>query len=222
MTDVRTDYAAHDRRYRELRTAGADGWETPQDFAERTRELDWIIDALAPCEGKRVLELGCGAGNVATWLAARGLDVTGVDISPTAIDWARERAVPRTRFVVGDVVRDLGVAGPYDAVIDGHCLHCIIGDDRARVLDNVRFRLARGGVLVVATMCGEVTSPALAACFDTASRCQVVDGIARRYIGDAEAILDELRAAGYAVMRSTVLPRLDERDQDVLLAIAGT
>jgi SAM-dependent methyltransferase len=216
----RTDYAAHDARYQALRAAGAEGWDTPEQFAERVPELTWILDALAPLADKRVLEIGCGAGNVAALLAARGLEVVGVDISPTAIAWATERASERTRFVVGDVVREIPVDGLFDAVLDGHCLHCIIGPDRARLLANVRAKLRPGGVLLVATMCGAITSPEIAACFDPISRCQIVDGVARRYIGEPDAILDELRAAGFAVERSLVLPRPHDRDQDELLAVA--
>lgn len=216
----RTDYAAHDAKYQALRAAGAEGWDTPEQLAERAPELAWILEALAPLADKRVLELGCGAGNIAAWLAARGPEVVGVDISPTAIAWATERASERTRFVVGDVVREIPVEGLFDAVLDGHCLHCIIGADRARVLANVRAKLRPEGVLLVSTMCGAITSPELVACFDPVSRCQVVDGIARRYIGEPDAILEELRAAGYVVERSIVLPRLHERDQDALLALA--
>lgn len=216
----RTDYAAHDARYRALRAAGADGWDSPEELAERAPELTWILEVLAPCAGKRVLELGCGAGNVAVWLAGHGLEVVGVDISPTAIAWARERATAGTSFVVGDVVAELPVDAGFDAVLDGNCLHCIIGADRARLLANARRVLRPGGVLVVATMCGPITHPELAACFDPVSRCQVVDGIARRYIGERDALLGELRAAGYSIERSTVLPRRHDRDQDVLLAAA--
>ncbi|HEX7701155.1 MAG TPA: class I SAM-dependent methyltransferase, partial [Kofleriaceae bacterium] len=115
---------------------------------------------------------------IAGSLVERGFDVTGIDISPTAIAWATERAIPGTRFVVGDVVAE--IPGAYDFVIDGHCLHCIIGDDRSRMLANVRGALVPGGSLFVATMCGEITLPKLRACFDPITRCQVVDGVAYR------------------------------------------
>ena len=214
----KTDYAAHDARYRRLRDEGAPGWDTADGYREREVELAWALAAFEPCEGKRVLELGCGAGNIAGWLVERGFDVTGIDISPTAVAWAAERAIPGARFVVGDLVA--GIAGEYDVVIDGHCLHCIVGDDRARMLANVRGALVPGGSLFVATMCGEITIPALRALFDPVTRCQVVDGVAYRFIGDSAEILDELRAAGFEIVRSTICPRKDDDDQDNLWAIA--
>jgi SAM-dependent methyltransferase len=213
-----TDYAGHDQRYRELRDQGAPGWATAEDYRELEVELDWALAALQRCTGKRVLEIGCGAGNMSGWFALRGFDVTGIDISPTAVAWANERAIAGARFIVGDVVEE--IPGAYDLVIDGHCLHCIIGADRARLLANVRNVLAPGGRFFVATMCGDVTIPELRACFDPVTRCQVVGGIAYRYIGDAPAILEELSNAGFEVVCSTINPRKNDHDQDHLWAIA--
>jgi len=213
----KTDYIGHDRRYRELRDQGAPGWETEDELREHEVELAWALAALEPV-GKRVLELGCGAGNIARSLVERGFDVTGIDISPTAIAWATERAIPGTRFMVGDLVAE--IPGEYDLVIDGHCLHCIIGDDRARMLANVRGALASGGTFFVATMCGEITQPKLRACFDPITRCQVVDGIAYRYIGDPDELLDELRTAGFEIVCSTINRRKNDDDQDNLWVIA--
>ncbi len=186
--------------------------------AEREVELGWALTALGPSAGKRVLELGCGAGNAAAWFAERGFAFTGIDVSPAAVAWAEERAVPGARFFVGDLTQ--GIAGTYDLIVDGHCLHCIIGGDRARLLAHVQGALAPGGHFFVSTMCGAVTSPALQACFDAQTRCQVVDGIARRFIGDAAEILEELRAAGFEVVRWVVDPRDDDLDQDNLWAVA--
>jgi SAM-dependent methyltransferase len=215
---TKTDYIGHDRKYRELRDRGAAGWESDDELREHEVELAWALAAMQPVSGRRVLELGCGAGNIAGWLVERGFDVTGIDISPTAIAWATERAIPGTRFVVGDLVAE--IPGEYDLVIDGHCLHCIIGDDRARMLANVRAALVPGGNFFIATMCGEITLPALRACFDPITRCQVVGGIAYRFIGDADAILDELRTAGFEIVCSTIHRRKSADDQDHLWAIA--
>lgn len=51
----------------------------------------------------RVLDLGCGPGHVAAYLAARGVDVEGVDLSPGMIDEARARN-PGVAFRVGDML----------------------------------------------------------------------------------------------------------------------
>jgi 2-polyprenyl-3-methyl-5-hydroxy-6-metoxy-1,4-benzoquinol methylase len=99
----RTDYAAHDARYRQLRASGADGWDPADTDEARNAELGWAFAHLAPA-GPRLVELGCGAGNHSRWFAERGFDVTGIDVSPTAIEWAAARGIPRARFLVGDLV----------------------------------------------------------------------------------------------------------------------
>lgn len=215
---ARTNYAGHDAKYRELKAAGAPGWASEDDYRAFETEFAWGLAGLEPFAGKRVLELGCGAGNMVRWFVERGCAYTGVDISPAAIAWAKERAGAGARLTVGNIVE--GIGGEYDLVVDGHCLHCIIGDDRARLLANVRAALVPGGHFFVSTMCGEVTLPALRACFDPVTRCQVVDGVAYRFIGDAEGILEELRVAKLEVVRSLIHPRTGPDDQDHLWALA--
>lgn len=41
----------------------------------------------------RVLDVGCGAGRVALWLQRKGFDVTGIDVSPTAIEVCKHRGL---------------------------------------------------------------------------------------------------------------------------------
>jgi 2-polyprenyl-3-methyl-5-hydroxy-6-metoxy-1,4-benzoquinol methylase len=47
-----------------------------------------MLDALEPLGGKTVLDFACGVGLTTAWLAARGAEVTGVDITPAAIERA--------------------------------------------------------------------------------------------------------------------------------------
>lgn len=85
--------------------------------------------------GGRILDLGCGTGDIAIWLATQGYEAHGIDIAPSAIAWATEKAqaqATRVQFTTGSVL-DLT---PYKddffrLVVDGRCLHCIIGPDRA-------------------------------------------------------------------------------------------
>jgi magnesium-protoporphyrin O-methyltransferase len=66
--------------------------------------------------GARVLDAGCGAGQMTAELAARGAEVVAVDISPALLQIAARRLpaelAPRVRFVAGDMT-DAGL-GPYD------------------------------------------------------------------------------------------------------------
>ena len=49
--------------------------------------------------GKRVLDVGCGAGRHASYLQSRGHDVTGIDISPLAVEVSKERGVKKARVM---------------------------------------------------------------------------------------------------------------------------
>src|SRR5688500_10131498 len=69
------------------RTAEPPPWDTGRPSVELMRRLAQF--SIAPC---RAIELGCGTGTTAIWLAQQGFSVTAVDISPTAIARAEERA----------------------------------------------------------------------------------------------------------------------------------
>jgi ubiquinone/menaquinone biosynthesis C-methylase UbiE len=66
------------------------------DFGIRILSLgriNSVYDRVAHlARGPRVLDPGCGTGNVALGLAARGLHVSGVDLSPEMLDFARQKA----------------------------------------------------------------------------------------------------------------------------------
>ncbi len=212
---MRTSYEGHDLAYQRKRAAGEVGWASEQDYVEHFAVLDRML--ARPRVGA-VLELGCGAGNVSLWLAREGFDVTGVDIAPTAIAWAHERAAGAARFVVGSVL-DLAAFpdAAFDLIVDGHCLHCIIGADRARCLASAWRVLRPGGRLCVRTMCGDPCE-SLRGQFDPETRCLVRDDIATRYLGPPEAIADEVRAAGFEITRSEI--EAAGADQPMLLLLA--
>jgi SAM-dependent methyltransferase len=87
------------------------------------QEIAFLVDALELQAGMRVLDVGCGPGRHALELARRGIDVTGVDLSPDFVALARRAAddagVRNVRFVEADV-RDLA----YDAEFDGLICLC--------------------------------------------------------------------------------------------------
>ena len=215
---MRTDYIAHNEQYKRRKAEGRPGWQDSDTLKETLDTLEEIFQSEYVPRGGRLLELGCGAGDLTLWLAGRGYDAYGVDIAPTAIDWAREKALDDhtpADFRVGSVVDLNGYPdGFFDVVLDGHCFHCIIGDDRNLFLASARRVLKPNGVLLVLTMCGEVTSAQIRKNFDLQSRCLVSQGIAVRYIGLVEDILDEIRDAGFLVLNWQIKPRREDEDED--------
>ncbi|GAB3598690.1 class I SAM-dependent methyltransferase [Angustibacter peucedani] len=76
--------------------------------------------------GGRALDLGCGPGRNAVWLAEQGYEVVAVDLSPTALGWARERAEAagvEVTFVEGSIFDPGTVPGRFDLVYDSGCFH---------------------------------------------------------------------------------------------------
>jgi SAM-dependent methyltransferase len=72
---------------------------------------------LLPASG-RALDLACGRGAVAVWLARRGLAVDAVDVSPVALAAGRALAGDTpVHWVAADLDDGLPVAGPYDVVV---------------------------------------------------------------------------------------------------------
>jgi ubiquinone/menaquinone biosynthesis C-methylase UbiE len=220
------DYALHETTYRRLRACDALGWDAQAEgYTEMLGRVVPALPALVESKQRQVLELGCGAGNLSVMLAQSGYAITGVDIAPTAIAWATERAqtnVVTAQFRVDNVL-ELATCDDdaFDAAVDGHCLHCIIGGDRALCLAAVLRVLKPGGVLVVLTMCGEVTNTHMLESFDAATRTTVHNGRSTRYVGDADSIVAEVMAAGFDISKVQVIARMDGNDLDDLVVYAA-
>lgn len=202
---MKTDYPGHENAYQRRRAAGEVGWDSAETYAQRQAVLSRIlVQGFAPTSG-RVLELGCGAGNISRWLAAQGFTATGIDLSPTAIAWARECAEADrldAQFVAGNVLQltDHFPEASFDWVLDGHCFHCILGADRARFLNEAKRILKPGGFLLIDTMAGPV-DPEQITGYDAATQCTVFGETATRYFGEPEQIRGEVAAAGFVILQ---------------------
>jgi len=102
--------------------------------------------------GARVLDAGCGAGQMTAELAARGADVVAVDISPALIDIARDRlAAPlraQVQFVAGDMLDP--ALGQFDHVIAMDSLIYYTDADIAAAMDRLAPRIAGSVAFTVA------------------------------------------------------------------------
>jgi cyclopropane fatty-acyl-phospholipid synthase-like methyltransferase len=137
-------YADIDRIYRNIPLN-----KIPWNSEVPPAELVELVESgrVRPC---RAVDIGCGAGNYAIYLAAHGFDVTGIDISPAAIKIATEKALQqniRCRFIVADLVGDLHeVRDRFDFAFDWEFLHHIFPDDRTTYMNNVSKFLNRGAL----------------------------------------------------------------------------
>ena len=129
----------------------AEHWAAIVDAPAR-QELLWptIDDMLPDVAGRRVLDVGCGAGVFAATLAERGAEVVGVDVSEAMVAEARER-VPRGTFRQADLGDGLPQVadGSVDVVV---CLHVLSHlPDLETPLDAFARVLRPGGTLVLST-----------------------------------------------------------------------
>lgn len=112
------------------------------------------LDGAAPFTNLHMAELGCGAGPNLVWLAEKGMTVSGVDISPTALDLARAN-LERHGLAnnVGALVEASVADVPWeDESLDGLLESCVFQhlprEDRERAFSEVRRLLKPGGVFV--------------------------------------------------------------------------
>lgn len=98
--------------------------QVPWDLALPPPEVMGLVSKMAP---GRAIDLGCGYGRAAIYLAGHGWEVDGVDFIAPAIDEARLRAeragVKRATFHLGSVMAMPFLSGPYDLAVDVGCAH---------------------------------------------------------------------------------------------------
>ncbi len=212
---IRTDYARHNAGYIQLENHGHASWSTDEERLKMWELLDQTLRASYFPKTGNVLEVGCGTGHTSAQLSNRGYTVTGIDISEAAIRIAK-RHVCDVTFLVGNVLDMCDVADKsFDAVIDGHCLHCIIGNDRSQFFAEVMRVLVPGGILHVASMVGAITMQGVIQNFDHTTRRIVHGDCAWREIPvSVEAVSDEVTNAGCEVVHSALDVRIKDDDAD--------
>lgn len=146
-----------------LGAAVPSGDEDPADFWEQRysgTDQSWsgspnysLVDVVAGLAPGRALDLGCGEGADAVWLAEQGWDVTGIDISATAVARATAAAAKaglgddRVRFVATDLDAWSG-DGEFD-LITASFFHSPVPLERTGILRRAAARVAPGGHLLI-------------------------------------------------------------------------
>jgi SAM-dependent methyltransferase len=107
-----------------------------------------------------VLDIGCGLGDNAVYLAKNGHTVTGLDISPTALKTAEQRAKDAgvdMKFAVADSTKLDGYTDAFDTVIDSGLFHSLDDDGRRSYTAAVHRATRPGATLLLS--CFSETNP---------------------------------------------------------------
>jgi SAM-dependent methyltransferase len=110
----------------------------------------FLVEEVADLDSGRALDLGCGEGRNAIWLAEQGWDVTAVDFSDVAVDKGRAAAAERgveVSWVVADITEYEPEPRAYDLVVVAY-VH-LPPEQMSAVWRRAAGAVAPGGVLLV-------------------------------------------------------------------------
>lgn len=107
-------------------------------------------------ENPKILELGCGPGNITRYLLAKRPDfrIKGIDVAPNMIELAT-RNNPTAVFEVMDVRNIQQLEEQYDGIVCGFCLPYLSKEDVSKLLEDSKRLLSENGVLYLSFVEGE-------------------------------------------------------------------
>ena len=129
-------------------TSTAERWNS--ELYQASHSYVWsygrnLLSLLDAKPGERILDVGCGTGQLAAEVAQAGAEVVGVDASPEMIAGARAN-FPQLRFEIADATA-LPFLGQFDAVLSNAALHWI--RDQRAVISSTARALKQGGRFVL-------------------------------------------------------------------------
>ena len=184
--------------------------------------LEWAYQGLALREGERVLDVGCGPGNIWRDNAAHlpsGVELTLADQSQGMLDAAAERLGDcgiEARFEVADVQDMPYASDSFDLVLANHMMYHV--PDRTAALAELRRAVRPGGRCIISTN----DWPHLIELRELIDRFEIPTAMRRvgrdEHFFDAERAGEELSGLFDSVSTSRFHDSLDVADADVLIA----
>lgn len=142
--------------------------------------------------GARILEIGCGPGNITRYLLCKrpDFDLLATDVAPNMVELARKNN-PTAQCEVLDC-RDLNrLDSPFDGIVCGFCLPYLSKDDCSRLLRDCSGLLNPGGVLYLSAIEGDYARSGYETGRSTENTMFV-------YYYETDYLTDELHANGFA------------------------
>lgn len=142
-------------------TAGSDAAQIPwADLGPHPLLAAWLATASTPASGARALDIGCGLGDNAAAIEAKGWRTTAFDLSPRAIRWAQSR-FPEVDFLAADLFRPpADWKGAFDLVHECYTLQALPDAPRAEAIAQIASFVGAGGRLVLIARARNMSGPA--------------------------------------------------------------
>lgn len=141
-------------RQRRVWSSRVDSWND-HGSAGLTKVTEAVLEAASVRPGDRVLDLGCGTGQLSLPMAAEGAEVLAVDISPAMVARLEEEATDLKGKLEARAcpIEDLDLpAGSFDMVVSSYALHHLRDGEKAEAVRKAFSWLRPGGRLLIADM----------------------------------------------------------------------
>lgn len=143
------------RRQRKVWSRRVASWDQ-HGSAGLTKVTAAVLDAARAAPDARVVDLGCGNGQIGLPLARSGANVLAVDVSPAMIDSlqveAKRQHLPRLHGLATPIEELVLPSGSIDLVVSSYALHHLRDADKARLICSAAHWLRPGGRIVIADM----------------------------------------------------------------------
>ncbi len=207
---TRTYYDHHATRY-DRRTGFAPNTGQAYNLA---KYYEPFLDHALPQTG-RLLEIGCGTGFYTAWLAKRGYEVVGIDLSPNMIEEARRRCPDEVKLFVGNcedpgaVLDSQGIAGGFDAIVGVNTFSYY--PNKKDALRSYRELLRPGGRLVLLDIHGDAYSQQIAYLTNFRGARQFAENISGSTRAELASVLPECGFRVESIERFSFMPNAVNR-----------
>lgn len=142
-------------------TAGDDPAQIPwADLAPHPLLAAWLAQAPAPSPGARALDIGCGLGDNAAAIAAKGFRTEAFDLSDLAVRWAQTRFADITFVAANLFAPPAEWSGAFDLVHECYTLQALPDAPRHEATGRIASFVAPGGTLLLIARARDGEGPA--------------------------------------------------------------
>ncbi|MBK9213672.1 MAG: class I SAM-dependent methyltransferase [Saprospiraceae bacterium] len=115
---------------------------------------DYICNSISK-DNPKILEIGCGPGNIAKYLLAKrpDFDIWGIDVAPNMIELARKNN-PNAKFTLMDCRNVSEINSKFDAIICGFCLPYLSHTDSGNLITDCSNLLRENGLIYISFVQG--------------------------------------------------------------------